>query len=54
VRPGKAQTRDSYLMAKLRGIDLCGGNAMPPKATSLSVEKIELIAAWIAAGAPNN
>lgn len=54
VKPGNAGTVDSYLMAKLRGVDLCGNNPMPPSGGPLSPDQIELIEAWISAGAPNN
>lgn len=54
VQPGRAGTRDSDLMAKLRGVDLCGGGQMPLGGRPLSPEQIDLIGAWISAGAPNN
>ncbi len=54
VTPGQAGTRDSYLMAKLRGVDMCGdGKQMPPD-HPLGAEQIELIGAWVAAGALEN
>ena len=54
VAPGKVGTQDSYLMAKLLGVDLCGkGGPMPPNGP-LTPDEIELIGAWVSAGAPNN
>jgi len=52
VLPGSAET--SYVMAKIMGLELCAqSERMPtPPRMALSTEQIEVIRAWIAAGAP--
>ena len=56
VAPGEVGTQASYLMAKLRGVDLCGKSGpMPPAGgTPLTPQEIDLIGTWVSAGAPNN
>lgn len=53
VKPGDADPKRSYLMAKLLGVDLCSGGVMPP-AGGVSAEHIDVIRRWIAAGAQND
>jgi hypothetical protein len=53
VAPGAPE--ESYLIFKLRGAGPCYyGDRMPRGTTPLTPAQIDLIAAWIAAGAPNN
>lgn len=57
--PGRAlvvpgQPSESYLMSKLLGTELCGGNRMPPNPTGLAEDKIKTIADWICGGALND
>lgn len=54
VTPGKADPKDSYLMAKLTGVDLCSGPQMPPQGGPLPAASIETIRAWIVAGAKHD
>ncbi|MSP73699.1 MAG: hypothetical protein EXR76_16320 [Myxococcales bacterium] len=51
VSPGAPDS--SYLMDKLRGVNLCFGTAMP-KTGKLPQAQIDLLHAWICEGAPNN
>lgn len=51
VEPG--DPGESYLLDKLRGVDLCDGDAMPLNATSLSKSEITAISTWICQGAAN-
>lgn len=51
VAPGNPDA--SYLIAKLRGVDLCSGTRMP-KTGSLPASQIQTIADWIAQGALDN
>jgi hypothetical protein len=44
---------DSYLMAKLTGVDICGSR-MPQGTAALSAEQIDVIRMWIDAGAAND
>ena len=44
----------SYLMHKLDGADGIEGDPMPPPAGGFDAEKVELVRAWIAAGAAND
>lgn len=50
VKPGSADPKDSYLMAKLLNTDLCSGGVMPPSG-ALSAEQIATVTAWIEGGA---
>lgn len=50
VKPGDADPKQSYLVAKLMGVELCDGYRMG----SLSDDQIEIVRAWIAAGARND
>lgn len=52
VEPGS--TRQSYLMNKLTGTDLCFGTAMPKAGTTLPQVEIDAISAWICGGALDN
>ena len=52
VDPGSPST--SYLMQKLLGTDICTGTQMPKAGASLPSGDIDLIAAWICVGAPDN
>lgn len=45
------QTTQSYLVAKLEGLDLCSGSQMP-KGAPLSSANIQTIVDWVAQGAP--
>jgi hypothetical protein len=49
VDPGSPGT--SYLLAKLRGVELCGGLAMPLNAEPLAQAEIQRISDWICQGA---
>lgn len=51
VSPGAPDR--SYLMDKLRGVNLCFGTAMP-KTRNIQQASIDLVGAWICEGAPNN
>ena len=51
VSPGDPEA--SYLVDKLRGVDLCAGTRMP-KSGSLPAAEIQIIADWIAQGAEDN
>lgn len=44
----------SYLVRKLRGVDVCAGGRMPEGAPPLDEESIDAIAGWICAGAPDD
>lgn len=50
IAPG--DPANSYLLDKVKGIDLCAGTQMPPSGSPLSTDQIAAIEAWIAAGAP--
>lgn len=52
VAPNSPDT--SYLIDKLLGVNMCQGNEMPKIGTYLPNTQIDLLRAWIAAGAPNN
>jgi hypothetical protein len=52
VQPGS--TFNSYLLIKLTGVGACFEQALMPKVGSLSVDEIDTVRRWIAAGAPNN
>lgn len=52
VAPGAPDS--SYLVDKLLGINLCQGNQMPKIGTYLPSQQIDMIRAWIQAGAANN
>jgi hypothetical protein len=52
VTPGDAS--NSYLMNKLRGVDLCSGTQMPKAGQSLSEPDLAAIESWICNGAPDN
>lgn len=52
VAPGEPGS--SYLVDKLRGVDLCSGTQMPKAGQSLAEEDIVAIEAWICHGAPEN
>ena len=45
VNPGNAAS--SYLLDKLRGVDLCKGTRMPKAGQGLLDEELETIGAWI-------
>jgi hypothetical protein len=50
VKPGDADPKSSYLMAKLLGQELCSGGVMPPGG-GLPAEQVEIVRAWIEGGA---
>jgi hypothetical protein len=52
VTPGDAG--NSYLVNKLRGVDLCSGTQMPKAGVSLPAADIDAIEAWICHGALEN
>lgn len=52
VKPGDPSA--SYLVDKLRGVDLCSGARMPPQGAPLSDADMARIEAWICQGAANN
>ncbi len=52
VAPGAPD--DSYLLHKLTGERLCGGNQMPLGGSSISAAQIETIRGWICGGARND
>ena len=52
VDPGSPST--SYLMQKLLNTDVCTGTQMPKAGQSLESHELDLIAAWICSGAPDN
>ncbi len=53
VNPGNDDPMSSYLVAKIEGVALCGrSKRMPSRGEYLNAEQIELIRAWIRAGAP--
>jgi hypothetical protein len=41
----------SYLIAKLTGVGMCSGSVMPKTGGELSSAQIDIIRAWIGAGA---
>jgi hypothetical protein len=41
----------SYLVAKLTGVGMCSGSVMPKAGSELSAAQIDVIRAWIGAGA---
>jgi hypothetical protein len=41
----------SYLVAKLTGMGMCSGSVMPKAGSELSAAQIDLVRAWIGAGA---
>lgn len=49
VEPGSPA--NSYLMDKLRGIDLCSGTAMPKNGGPLTAREIQAVEDWICSGA---
>lgn len=51
VTPGDPEA--SYLIDKLRGVDLCSGSRMP-KGAPLPAAQVQVIADWVAQGAPDN
>jgi hypothetical protein len=53
LRVVAGNAKESYLVNKLTGIDLCNGNRMPA-ATPLAPAQIDTIRAWICAGAKND
>jgi hypothetical protein len=53
LRVAPADPEASYLMDKLRGVDLCSGTRMP-KSGPLPAAEIQIIADWIAQGAEDN
>jgi hypothetical protein len=52
VDPGSPST--SYLMQKLLDTDVCTGTGMPKAGEYLAPDELDLVAAWICAGAPDN
>lgn len=52
VDPGTPGT--SYVLDKLRGVDLCDGGQMPLNGTPLDSADIDMISAWICQGALEN
>jgi hypothetical protein len=52
VAPGAVG--QSYLMNKLYGTNLCSGSQMPKAGGALPAATLNVIAAWICQGAPNN
>ena len=52
VSPGLVD--ESYLMDKLRGVNMCSGSQMPKNDPALSADQLGLISDWICQGAPNN
>ena len=44
-------TTASYLMAKLTGVGMCSGSVMPKAGGELSAAQLDVIRAWIGAGA---
>ena len=52
VEPG--QPARSYLLQKMRGIDLCGRSSEMPPGVMVSQEVIDVIASWICIGAPDD
>ena len=41
----------SYLVAKLTGVGMCSGSVMPKAGSELSAAQIDVVRAWIGAGA---
>ncbi len=55
VEPGRPEPTHSYLIAKLRGVNLCGNvPSMPPNANPLPEEQIHTVELWISQGAQDN
>jgi hypothetical protein len=54
VRVDPGNSSNSYLLSKLRGIDLCEGYQMPLNTNPLAPADIELISDWICQGANAN
>jgi hypothetical protein len=52
VKPG--DPANSYLVQKLRGVDMCMGEQMPKGPTKLSDVDLATIERWICEGAPDN
>ena len=52
VKPGDAT--NSYLLQKLKGIDMCSGVRMPKFGAALADSDLQTIADWISQGALNN
>lgn len=53
LRVAAGDPDSSYLIDKLRGVDLCSGTRMP-KGAPLPGAQIQLIVDWVAQGAPDN
>lgn len=49
VLPGDPAAR--YLIAKLTGVGMCSGSVMPKAGGELTAARIDVIRAWIGAGA---
>ncbi len=54
VAEGQGRPAMSYLVYKLLGDGPIAGERMPPGPEGLSLEEVDLVARWIAAGAPDN
>ena len=52
VKPG--DPANSYLLQKLKGVQLCSGHAMPLLGSSLTATQLQTISTWISQGALNN
>ena len=52
VKPG--DPTNSYLIQKLKGVNMCSGVRMPKFGTALSNSDLQTIADWISQGALNN
>jgi hypothetical protein len=54
VRVSPGSVANSYLINKLTGVGMCGGNMMPANGAPLTSAQLDTIRGWICQGAPNN
>jgi len=52
VDPGRPE--QSYLLQKLRGVDLCGNSSEMPPGVNAPRAVLDVVESWICVGAPNN